>query len=146
MAWQKFAAPEGWRAQTAMGGGRFYDLGAHLVDQLLLLFPQRVESVFCRMRFEFPNCDIDSQAMIVVGFVGGATGVCDLSSLAAISKPSVASTAAAICFQSLIEGMLCQTLEIRCSNLCTHDLARQTGNTYFALPRIKVGRFCDLSR
>lgn len=87
MAWQKFEAPKGWRAQAAMGGGRFYDLGAHLVDQLLLLFPQRVESVYCRLRHDFPNCDVDSQAMIVVGFAGGATGVCDLSSLAAISKP-----------------------------------------------------------
>jgi predicted dehydrogenase len=29
----------------------------------------------------------ESQAMVVIGFAGGATGVCDTSSLAAISKP-----------------------------------------------------------
>lgn len=87
MAWQKFGPPKGWRAQAAMGGGRFYDLGAHLVDQLLLLFPQTIESVYCRMHNAFPKCDVESHAMIVVGFAGGATGVCDLSSQAAIGKP-----------------------------------------------------------
>ena len=87
MAWQNFGAPAGWRGRADMGGGRFYDLGAHLVDQLLLLFPQPVHSVYCRMARDFEGTDVESQAMIVVGFDGGATGVCDLSSMAAIRKP-----------------------------------------------------------
>ncbi len=87
MAWQNFGPPAGWRARADMGGGRFYDLGAHLVDQLLLLFPQPVRSVYCRMARDFEGTDVESHAMIVVGFDGGATGVCDLSSMAAIRKP-----------------------------------------------------------
>jgi len=70
-----------------MGGGRFYDLGAHLADQLAMLFPQAIQSVYCRMNYDFPDADVESEAMFMVGFEDGRTGVCDLSSLSAISKP-----------------------------------------------------------
>lgn len=87
MAWDRFGAPGGWRGQAEMGGGRFYDLGAHLADQLAMLFPQAIQSVYCRMHHDFPDSDVESQAMIVVSFADGCTGVCDLSSQSAISKP-----------------------------------------------------------
>ena len=87
MAWQSFSPPGGWRGRVEQGGGRFFDLGAHLIDQMLLLFPGKVESVYCRMHHDFPNSEVESEAFIVLGFEGGATGICDMSSLAAISKP-----------------------------------------------------------
>lgn len=87
MAWQGFGPWGGWRGQAAMGGGRFYDLGAHLVDQLLRLFPEPVESVYCRMHHDYPERDIESEALVIVTFAGGRTGVLDLSGLTAISKP-----------------------------------------------------------
>jgi scyllo-inositol 2-dehydrogenase (NADP+) len=87
MAWQGFNAWGGWRGQAAMGGGRFFDLGAHLIDQLLLFFPEPVESVYCRMHHDYGDRDIESEALIVVTFAGGKTGVCDLSGRTAISKP-----------------------------------------------------------
>jgi scyllo-inositol 2-dehydrogenase (NADP+) len=87
MAWQGFGAWSGWRGQAAMGGGRFLDLGAHLVDQMLLLFPEPVESVYCRMHRDYADSDIDSEALLVVSFAGGGTGVCDLSGRSAIAKP-----------------------------------------------------------
>ncbi len=87
MAWQGFSAMGGWRGQAAMGGGRLYDLGAHLIDQLCLLFPQEIETVYCRMRHDWPGSDTESEALLVVTFEGGGTAVCDLSSMAAISKP-----------------------------------------------------------
>jgi len=87
MAWQGFGPWSGWRGEAAMGGGRFYDLGAHLIDQLVMTFPQAIQSVYCRMRQDYADSDIDSEAFIVVTFEGGYTGVCDLSGLAAISKP-----------------------------------------------------------
>ena len=87
MAWQKHGAPVGWRGRSTFGGGRFYDLGAHLVDQLLLLVPRAVRSIYCRMHYDFCDSDVDSHAMIVAGFEGGVTGICDMSSMAAISKP-----------------------------------------------------------
>ncbi len=87
MAWQKFGAPGGWRGSRTSGGGRFYDLGAHLLDQLLLLFQQAIDTVYCRMQYDFPDHDVESQALIVVGFADGVTGVCDVSSMSARSKP-----------------------------------------------------------
>ena len=87
MAWQGFGAWGGWRGQTALGGGRFYDLGAHLVDQAIMLFPQPVETVYCRMHRDFPSADVESEALIIITFAGGGTAVCDLSSLTTISKP-----------------------------------------------------------
>jgi scyllo-inositol 2-dehydrogenase (NADP+) len=87
MAWQHWGAPVRWRGEAAKGGGRFYDLGAHLLDQLLLLVPHPVEAVYCRLHHDFPNRDVESHALITVHFANGATGVCDLSSMAAIPKP-----------------------------------------------------------
>ena len=83
----KDALPADWRGEATKGGGRLYDLGAHLLDQLLVLFPQEVEAVYCRMHHDFPGSDVESHALITVHFRGGATGVCDLSSMAAVSKP-----------------------------------------------------------
>ncbi len=87
MAWHNFGPSGGWRGKVESGGGRFYDLGAHLVDQLMLLFPARPTKVYCRMHHDFPNSEVESEAFIVVEFEDGRTGVCDLSSLAAIKKP-----------------------------------------------------------
>jgi scyllo-inositol 2-dehydrogenase (NADP+) len=89
MAWQGFGAWGGWRGEAAMGGGKLYDLGAHLIDQLVLLFPQPIERVYCRMHHDLPVTDTESQAMVVIEFAGGATAVCDASSLAAIQKPRI---------------------------------------------------------
>ena len=87
VAWQGFGAWGGWRGQAALGGGRFYDLGAHLIDQIALLFPERITNVFCRMPHDFPESDVDSECLIVVDFEGGQTAVCDLSSRCAFPKP-----------------------------------------------------------
>jgi scyllo-inositol 2-dehydrogenase (NADP+) len=87
MAWQGMGMWGGWRAQRSAGGGRLYDLGAHLIDQLSLLFPQRVESVYCRLHRDFEDTDVESEALVIIGFEGGRTGIADLSSRAAISKP-----------------------------------------------------------
>jgi len=87
MAWQGFGTWGSWRGERSRGGGRFYDLGAHLIDQAQLLFPQPVESVFCRMQYDIPGHDVESDCLIVITFEGGATAVLDLSSLSAYSKP-----------------------------------------------------------
>ena len=87
MAWQKYGPPKNWRGQAAAGGGRFYDLGPHLLDQILLLFPQRIEGVYCRMHHDFPDTDVESHCVIVLMFADGCTGVCDVTSMAMIPKP-----------------------------------------------------------
>ena len=87
MAWQGFGIWGGWRGQAGMGGGRIYDLGAHLVDQVLLLFPEAVSGVYCRTHYDAPERDIESEGLLVLSFSSGRTALVDVSSLAAISKP-----------------------------------------------------------
>lgn len=87
LAWQRWGAPRGWRGEAAQGGGRLYDLGAHLLDQLLQIFPQPIAGVYCRVHYDFAERDVESHALITVHFADGATGVCDLSSMSTIPKP-----------------------------------------------------------
>ncbi len=87
MAWQGMGMWGGWRAQAEHGGGRFYDLGAHLVDQAQLLFPQPVQSVFCRMQHDIAGLEVESQCTILIAFENSCTAVLDLSSLTAHAKP-----------------------------------------------------------
>jgi scyllo-inositol 2-dehydrogenase (NADP+) len=87
MAWQGFTMWKGWRGQAESGGGRFLDLGAHLVDQMCMLFPDPIETVYCRMHHDDPSSDIETEALLVITFAGGKTGVIDTSSKTAVSKP-----------------------------------------------------------
>jgi scyllo-inositol 2-dehydrogenase (NADP+) len=89
MAWQGPRAPGGWRGETAHGGGRLFDLGAHMIDQCLLLLPQAVRSVYCRLHHDYADRDVDSHAMVVVGFEGGATAVVDAGGMHFIQKPRI---------------------------------------------------------
>ena len=87
MAWQGFGIWGGWRGQAAMGGGKIYDLGAHLLDQILLLFPETVTGVYCRTHHDLIERDIESEGFLVISFDSGRTAVVDVSSLAAVQKP-----------------------------------------------------------
>jgi scyllo-inositol 2-dehydrogenase (NADP+) len=87
MAWQGMGAWGGWRGQAEMGGGRFLDLGAHLVDQMLQLITAPVETVYCRQHHDYADRDIESEALLVLTFADGSTGVVDTSGMTTISKP-----------------------------------------------------------
>ncbi|MFT5366256.1 MAG: scyllo-inositol 2-dehydrogenase (NADP+) [Candidatus Latescibacterota bacterium] len=89
MAWVNGGAPGGWRGENSPGGGRIYDLGAHMLDQTLLVFPQAVTSVYCRMHRDFGADQVESHAMITVGFANGATGVVDTGSMHHTLKPRI---------------------------------------------------------
>ena len=87
MAWQVPRPPGGWRGEAAHGGGRLFDLGTHMIDQCMLLLPQAVESVYCRMHHDYADRDVDSHAMVVISFRGGATAVVDAGGMHFIPKP-----------------------------------------------------------
>jgi scyllo-inositol 2-dehydrogenase (NADP+) len=91
MAWQGFGAWRGWRGQRAQGGGRLFDLGAHMVDQVMLLFPEAVATVYCRMHYDYDEAsvDVESHAMLVITFQSGRTAVVDTSGLNALPKPRI---------------------------------------------------------
>ena len=87
MAWQGFGNWGGWRGTLEHGGGKLLDLGAHLIDQMLLLIPHEVTGVYLRVHHDAPGVEVETEAFLVLEFSNGATAVCDTSSLAAIAKP-----------------------------------------------------------
>lgn len=85
MGWGGPGAAKGWRATVAAGGGRLYDLGAHMVDQLCLLMPSPPVSVYCRMHHDLAQ-EVESHVHLVIGFADGATGVIE-TGYTAIPRP-----------------------------------------------------------
>lgn len=87
MAWSGFGPWGGWRGAREQGGGKFLDLGAHLIDQTLQLIPVPVTGVYLRTHHDYPQSEVESEAFLVLEFQNGATAVCETSSMAAIDKP-----------------------------------------------------------
>lgn len=87
MAWQGFGMMSGWRGSTARGGGKLYDLGPHLIDQVLQLIPSPVTDVYYRSCHDFTGYDVPSEDFLILTFADGRNAVIDLSSMAAIRKP-----------------------------------------------------------
>lgn len=87
LSWGGFGQWGGWRGKIEHGGGKFLDLGAHLIDQALLLLPFPVTGVYLRLHHDFPDSPVESEAFLVLEYANGATAVCDTSSLSAIPKP-----------------------------------------------------------
>ena len=50
--------PEGWRQYAVAGGGMMLDWGVHLIDQLMMMNPTPVTSVYCDMyHVAYKECD-----------------------------------------------------------------------------------------
>lgn len=91
MSWNRPGVPsrERWRGRPEAGGGKLYDLGAHLLDQLLLLFPARVTGVYCRMHRDFPGADVESHAIATLSFADGRTAIADVNAMTCVPKPRI---------------------------------------------------------
>lgn len=50
--------PEGWRQCAVAGGGMMLDWGVHLIDQMMYMYPNTVETVYCTMyHVAYKECD-----------------------------------------------------------------------------------------
>lgn len=76
-----------WRNEASANGGRLIDLGVHLIDQALIVFPQRIVSVYTRINRDWPDADVESGCMITIGFADGATALIDVGSMTRYAKP-----------------------------------------------------------
>lgn len=76
-----------WRNVADSAGGRLIDLGVHLIDQALLVFSQKVASVYTRMNRDWPGADVESACSITIGFEDGCTAIIDVGSMTRYPKP-----------------------------------------------------------
>lgn len=75
-----------WRLERSRGGGMWLDLGAHLVDQLLLLLGE-VESVYCTQLHTLPECDVPTYTECSLRFRSGALGIVEVSAITPLERP-----------------------------------------------------------
>ncbi len=93
MNWQRSGPPRGWRGRRDAGGGRLMDLGAHLIDQTIQLWPEDPPmNVYCRMHHDFgligqPEIDVESHCMVTIEFASGRTAIIDTSAMVHQPKP-----------------------------------------------------------
>lgn len=71
-----------WRRHRATGGGLLWELGVHVIDQLLQLAGRPAESVFAHLA-PSSNCDCDDAFLAVVNFAGGLVAHIEASRVAA---------------------------------------------------------------
>jgi scyllo-inositol 2-dehydrogenase (NADP+) len=87
LCWAQYGVPRGWRRQQAHGGGRFMDLGEHLIDQALQLVPGPVERVYARFFDRGWETDVEDHALCLLGFASGVEVQVTTSSLARRPRP-----------------------------------------------------------
>ena len=86
--WGQYGKPRGWRSEAAHGGGKFYDLGAHMVDQALQLVDSPLEQVYASFHSgAVLDLDVEAHALAVYRFANGVEARIETSSLAHRVKP-----------------------------------------------------------
>ena len=88
MFWGQYGKPRGWRSEAEHGGGKFLDLGAHMVDQALQLAEAPLEQVYATFHSGDPlGLDVEAHALAVLRFQNGIEARVETSSLARKPKP-----------------------------------------------------------
>jgi scyllo-inositol 2-dehydrogenase (NADP+) len=87
LAWGQYGAPRSWRGQAHRGGGKFVDLGAHMIDQALQLVPAPLQRVYARFTDAGLDNDVEDHAHCVLSFANGAEVHVVTSSIARVQMP-----------------------------------------------------------
>ncbi len=86
--WGQYGEPSGWRGQTSHGGGKFFDLGAHLIDQILQLIDAQPSYLHaCFHSADTWNVDVEAHATATIIFSNGVEARVETSSLTKSHKP-----------------------------------------------------------
>ncbi len=78
--------PRGWRTIKELGGGMMLDWGVHLIDQLMFMMTEEVESVYCKM-YNIEYADVDDNFRLTMTFKGGLTAHIEVSTNNYITHP-----------------------------------------------------------
>ncbi len=78
--------PSDWRGTKAAGGGMILDWGVHLIDQMLLLIPEKVVSVYCKTT-HITNNEVDDGFRLELTFESGKTALVEVGTYNFIGMP-----------------------------------------------------------
>lgn len=78
--------PSDWRAKAEFGGGMMMDWGVHLLDRILVMVPQKVTSVYCRLT-NITNEECDDGFTIILTFESGLTALVEVGTCNFIPLP-----------------------------------------------------------
>lgn len=70
-AWLQARPPRGWSSERRRGGGKFLDLGVHLIDQAIALLASPVTRVYARFHSGIWPNDVEDHAHCIVSFASG---------------------------------------------------------------------------
>ena len=77
-----------WRSNKKISGGAFYDMGAHWIDQILNLIPEKIVGVTGFFhKLVWKDVTNEDQVEAVIRFESGAVANIQFSSIAVINKP-----------------------------------------------------------
>jgi len=79
--------PGDWRKFKAFGGGMLFDWGIHVLDQMLDLFPEPIETVYCELSYVLGN-DCDDGCRISLRYANGFTAVVEVQTWNFITLPN----------------------------------------------------------
>ena len=78
--------PGDWRKEREFGGGMMLDWGVHLLDRLLFMIPDKVETVNCRLSYVLKE-EVDDGFTMFLTFAGGLSALVEVGTCNFISLP-----------------------------------------------------------
>ena len=117
-----------WRSDKAISGGNLYDWGAHFVDWVLALVPQKIQSVsgFFQKKV-WMHVTNEDHTQAIVRFANGAMADIVISSLSAARRPRwrILGTKGAILDDGTVEKG-CKVITYRDGSLVTSEVSWQS--------------------
>ncbi len=78
--------PSDWRGEKEHGGGMVLDWGVHLIDQLLQIFDEKIEKVYCTLD-HITNNEVDDGFKLTIYFEGGKSAYIEVGTYNFIAMP-----------------------------------------------------------
>ena len=78
--------PSDWRGEKEHGGGMVLDWGVHLIDQILQIFDEKIEKIYCTFD-HITNKEVDDGFKLNIYFEGGKSALIEVGTYNFISMP-----------------------------------------------------------
>lgn len=78
--------PGDWRQLKKYGGGMVLDWGVHLIDQMLILIPEKIKKLYCELT-HITNAEVDDGFHLMLTFESGKRATVEVSTYNFITLP-----------------------------------------------------------